>query len=268
MEILWIIILLGYAVCVAQAVFALTTKRPVLQKLALGALAVALGAHTTWLVLKGIHANRCPLVGTQEMSAFLSWCIVVFYLIASRWYRANALKAFVFPIVLTLTTIAAISPDTQGIPDTENQPLQGILLPVHVGLILLAYAAFFITFGAGLMYIIQERELKHKRFGTVFYRLPSLDTCDSISSRSMAFGFILLTMGILAGLWFTHARYGIYWQGGPLEIFSVATWILYLLLIQTRMSAGWGGRAGALASIVSFLIVVCSLVGVRYLGHA
>ncbi len=268
MEILWIIILLGYAVCVAQAVFALTTKRPVLQKLALSALAIALGAHTTWLVLKGIHANRCPLVGTQEMSAFLSWCIVVFYLIASRWYRANALKAFVFPIVLTLTTIAAISPDTQGIPDTENQPLQGILLPVHVGLILLAYAAFFITFGAGLMYIIQERELKHKRFGTIFYRLPSLDTCDSISSRSMAFGFILLTMGILAGLWFTHARYGIYWQGGPLEIFSVATWILYLLLIQTRMNAGWGGRAGALASIVSFLIVVCSLVGVRFLGHA
>jgi ABC-type transport system involved in cytochrome c biogenesis permease subunit len=268
MEILWIIILLGYAVCVAQAVFALTTKRPVMQKPALAALAIALGAHTTWLVLKGIHTNRCPLVGTQEMSAFLSWCIVVFYLIASRWYSANALKAFVFPIVLTLTTIAAISPDTQGIADTENQPLQGILLPVHVGLILLAYAAFFITFGAGLMYIIQERELKHKRFGTVFYRLPSLDTCDSISSRSMAFGFILLTMGILAGLWFTHARYGIYWQGGPLEIFSVATWILYLLLIQTRMNAGWGGRAGALASIVSFLIVVCSLVGVRYLGHA
>src|ERR1044072_6736238 len=268
MEILWIIILLGYAVCVAQAVFALTTKRPVMHKPALAALAIALGAHTSWLVIKGIRANRCPLVGTQEMTAFLSWCIVVFYLIASRWYRANALKAFVFPIVLTLTTIAAISPDTQGIPDTQNPPLQGILLPVHVGLILLAYAAFFITFGAGLMYIIQERELRHKRFGTVFYKLPSLDTCDSISSHSMAFGFILLTMGILAGLWFTHARYGIYWQGGPLEIFSVATWILYLLLIQTRMHARWGGRAGALASIVSFLIVVCSLVGGRYLRHA
>jgi ABC-type transport system involved in cytochrome c biogenesis permease subunit len=268
MEIFWIIILLGYAVCVAQAVFALTTKRPVMHKPALAALAIALGAHTSWLVLKGIRANRCPLVGTQEMSAFLSWCIVVFYLIASRWYRANALKAFVFPLVLTLTTIAAISHDTEGVTDTVNPPLQAILLPVHVGLILIAYAAFFITFGAGLMYIIQERELRHKRFGTVFYRLPSLDTCDSISSQSMALGFILLTMGILAGLWFTHARYGIYWQGGPLEIFSVATWILYLLLIQTRVNAGWGGRAGALASIVSFLIVVCSLVGVRYLGHA
>jgi hypothetical protein len=32
------------------------------------------------------------------------------------------------------------------------------------------------------------------------------------------------------------------------------------------MNARWGGRTAALASIVSFLIVICSLVGVRYLG--
>jgi ABC-type transport system involved in cytochrome c biogenesis permease subunit len=268
MEILWIVILAGYAICVAQSVFALTAKRPVMHRASLTALGIALGAHTVWLVIKGIRANRCPLVGTEEMSAFLSWSLVVFYLVASRWYRAAALKAFVFPIVLGLATIAAISPDSQSAPPPANQPVQAILLPIHVGLILLSYAAFFITFGAGLMYIIQERELKHKRLGTIFYRLPSLDTCDAIGSRSMAIGFVLLTVGILAGLWFTHLRYGVYWQGGPLEIFSVATWVIYLLLIQARVNAGWGGRAGALASIVSFLIVVCSLVGVRYLGHA
>ena len=268
MQFLWIIILLGYAACVAQSIFALTTKRQLMQKPALAALAIAFGAHTSWLLLKGISANRCPLVGTQEMSAFLSWGLVLSYLIASRWYRANALRAFVFPIVLVLATIAAISPDTQIVSNEADQSMQGILLPVHIGLILLAYAAFFIAFGAGLMYIIQERELKHKRFGTVFYRLPSLDTCDAISSRSMAIGFVLLTLGILAGLWFTHTRFGVYWRGDSLEIFTVATWVLYLLLIQTRMNAGWGGRAGAMASIVSFLIVFCSLVGVRYLGHA
>jgi ABC-type transport system involved in cytochrome c biogenesis permease subunit len=164
--------------------------------------------------------------------------------------------------------VAAISPEGQDAPGTANPPLQAILLSLHVGFILLAYAAFFITFGAGLMYIIQERELKHKRFGTIFYRLPSLDTCDGISKKSMAIGFALLTIGILAGLGYTRAHYGVYWKGDPLEIFSAATWVLYLFLIQTRMTAGWGGRTGALASIVSFLIVVCSLFGVRYLGHA
>ncbi|HLF84782.1 MAG TPA: cytochrome c biogenesis protein CcsA [Blastocatellia bacterium] len=268
MEILWIIILLGYAVCVAQSIFALTTKRPVMRRTALAALALALGAHTAWLLLRGIRTGRFPLVGTQEMAAFLSWGLVLSTLIAYRWYHANALKAFIFPIVLVLAAIAAISPDPAGQTREFSNTLQSILLPAHVGLLLLAYSSFFVAFGAGVMYIIQERELKNKRFGTIFYKLPSLDTCDAISSRSMAIGFVLMTLGIVGGLWYSYSRYHVYWQAGPLEIFSVVTWLLYLVIIQSRINAGWGGRAAARASILSFIIVICSLVGVRYLGHA
>src|SRR5262245_16647891 len=100
MEILWIVILIGYAVCVAQSIFTLTTKRPVMTRLALASLAVSFAAHTAWLALQGFRTGRCPLVGTQEMCAFLSWGLVLSYLIALRWYRANALRAFIFPIVL------------------------------------------------------------------------------------------------------------------------------------------------------------------------
>jgi len=239
-----------------------------MKKTALGALTLALSAHTIWLVLRGVHANRCPLVGTQEMSAFLAWGLVVLSLIAYRWYHANALKAFLFPIVLVLTAIVAISPSSEIGQQDFGSTLQSFLLPAHVGLLLLAYAAFFVAFGAGVMYIIQERELKNKRFGTVFYRLPSLDTCDALSSRAMAIGFVLMTLGIVGGLWYSYSRYQVYWQGGPLEIFSAVTWVLYLAIIQSRINAGWGGRAAALASILSFIIVICSLVGVRYLGHA
>jgi ABC-type transport system involved in cytochrome c biogenesis permease subunit len=267
MEMLWIIILTGYAVCVAQSIFALTTRRPVMRRPALIALAIALGGHTAWLFLRGLRTGRCPLVGVQEMSAFLSWGLVLLTLLAYRWYHANALQAFIFPIVLVLAVIAGISPGPSQPAPIFSNSLQSVLLPAHIGLLLLAYASFFVAFGAGVMYIIQERELKHKRFGTVFYKLPSLDTCDAISSRAMAIGFVLMTLGIVGGVWYSFSRYHIYWQPGPIEIFSVVTWLVYLIIIQSRINAGWGGRAAALASIVSFVIVVCSLVGVRYLGH-
>lgn len=268
MQILWIAILTGYALCVAQSILALTTKRPLMRNTSLAALAVAFGLHTSWLLLRGFRTGRCPLVGTQEMSAFLSWGLVILSLIAYRWYRANALKAFIFPIVLVLATVAAISPGPTGDSPEFGNTLQSVLLPAHVGLLLLAYASFFVAFGAGVMYIIQERELKLKRFGTIFYKLPSLDTCDAISTKAMAIGFVLMTLGIVGGVWYSYSRYHIYWQAGPLEIFSVVTWVLYLGILQSRINAGWGGRAVALASIVSFIIVICSLVGVRYLGHA
>jgi len=265
MEFLLLVGLVGYGVCVGQAVFALSTKRAVLVRTANVALGIAFVAQTVWLFHRGITANRCPLVGTQETSAFLAWCLVVAYLIAQRWYGTAALKAFIFPFIFLLSTTAAIASSATDTPEGISQPLQRFLLPVHVGLIMLAYAAFFISFGAGVMYIIQERELKHKRFGTVFYRLPSLDTCDSISFKSMAIGLALLTLGLAAGMAWSRARDGVFWHNYPIEILSVFTLIIYLIIIQSRRSAGWGGRNAALASIIGFMLIIFSLAGLRYL---
>jgi len=201
------------------------------------------------------------------MASFLSWSLVVCYIVAQRWYRTAALRAFVFPIVLVLATIATLVPSAPASPETINEPLARVILPIHAGLIMLAYAAFFISFGAGVMYIIQERELRNKRFGTVFYKLPSLEACDSISFKSVAVGFILLTLGVAAGIAWSHARDGVYWHGEPIELFSVVTWIIYLIIIQSRLSAGWGGRNAAFATIIGFVLVLASLAGLRYLDN-
>jgi cytochrome c-type biogenesis protein CcsB len=266
MDYLWFVILIGYALCVVESILSFTSNNTTSRRLIIAPLALAFGAHTVWLVHRGITTNRCPLVGTEEMMAFLSWCLVIAYLITYRWFHTGALKTFIFPIVLVATTIAAIAPPAEGSPVGIDNPLQRFLFPLHAGLILLAYSAFFIAFGAGLMYLIQERELKHKRFGKIFFRLPSLDTCDSISFKAMAVGFIMLTLGIVAGIGWQKARDGHYWHGDPMEIFSYATWVIYLLLIQSRRSTGWAGRTAALASIVGFMIVIFSLMGVRFLG--
>ena len=263
MDYLWIVILVGYAVCVVQAIYSLTTNRPVMPRLSLLFLALAFAAHTVWLVVKGVRAERCPIVGTQEMCAFLSWSLMVFYFIAARWYRTPALKAFIFPIVFVVASVAAIAAGTTQQPVGIDHPVQRLLFPAHAGLILLAYAAFFLSFGAGLMYMIQERELRQKRFGKIFYRLPSLDTCDAISFKSIAIGFVLLTLGIAAGMAWLRMRDGHFWHGTPLEIGVLVIWVIYLLMLQSRINAGWGGRTAALASVVSFIPVIGSLIGVR-----
>jgi len=264
MELLRVLILVGYGACVAQGIISLTTKRSLFNRTALVALGIAFGAQTGWLLDRGLVAGRCPVVGSQEMAAFLSWSLVVCYIVAQRWYRTAALRAFVFPIVFVLATIASLSPGGAAQSQAITEPLARVLVPIHVGLIMLAYSAFFISFGAGLMYIVQERELRNKRFGTVFYKLPSLETCDSISFKSVAVGFVLLTLGVAAGIAWSHAKDGVYWHGEPIELFSALTWVIYLIIIQSRLSAGWGGRNAAFATIIGFVLVVASLAGLRY----
>src|SRR5213592_3958593 len=49
--------------------------------------------------------------------------------------------------------------------------LGGAWIWVHIGLVLVGIAAFVLNFAGALMYILQERQLKTKRTGTLYYRL-------------------------------------------------------------------------------------------------
>jgi ABC-type transport system involved in cytochrome c biogenesis permease subunit len=258
-----LVAMIGYAACSAQALSALA-KRPATRPLEWISLGAGFLAQTIWLFERSLAARRSPLMGAQETMAFLSWGMVIFYFIVSRLRRADALKAFVFPIAFILTSIAAIMSGAPDKPQWMNHPSERALFPIHAGLILLSYAAFFVAFGASLMYIIQERNLKKK--GPGLRILPPLDTSEAIGFKSTAAGFILLTFGIAAGMAWSRARSGRIWHGEPIEIISIVTWVVYLAIIQSRLSAGWGGRRAALASIIGFALVVCSLAGLRYLG--
>jgi cytochrome c biogenesis factor len=106
------------------------------------------------------------------------------------------------------------------------------LFPVHTTLVLFAYAAFFVVFVASIMYLLQERELKLKKFSAIFHRLPSLTTVNEIATSSAAIGLTLLTVGIATGMLWSSSRDGRLWHNDPKEIFAVLTWLLYLMWIR------------------------------------
>jgi ABC-type transport system involved in cytochrome c biogenesis permease subunit len=133
-------------------------------------------------------------------------------------------------------------------------------------MIIFAYAAFIVTFLAGIMYIIQERELKLKRFGSSFFKLPALDTCDDLGYKAMSAGFVMLTLGMVAGIVWSGRHFGVYFHGDPIEILSLLTWFTYLFIIHYRVTAGWRGRRAAIVAIIGFVFVLFSLVGFKYLG--
>ena len=71
------------------------------------------------------------------------------------------------------------TPDSRGHLRTIHPlmpALQSWWLPVHAGIAVISYGFLALAFCGGIMYLIQERELKNKRFGYFFTRLPSLDS--------------------------------------------------------------------------------------------
>src|SRR5262249_36108231 len=145
-------------------------------------------------------------------------------------------------------------------------PLTQIVFSIHVTLVIASYAAFAVTFVFGLMYLIQEREVKAKRLGGSSARRAAGNTCRQLGDPGVTAGFALLTLGVATGIFWNNQRDGRYWHNDPKEVMALVTWIVYLFPIHYRLTAGWRGRRAAWMSIAGFVVVILTWLGARGLG--
>ena len=61
------------------------------------------------------------------------------------------------------------------------------------------------------MYLLMERQVKGKRFGLLFSRLPSLEFLDTLNRRLVVVGFIALSVTLVTGAFFSSAAPGFVW---------------------------------------------------------
>jgi cytochrome c-type biogenesis protein CcsB len=82
---------------------------------------------------------------------------------------------------------------------------------------------------------------------------------------SAALGFIFLTLGIVTGAVWAHYAWGSYWSWDPKETWSLITWLVYAVMLHTRLVRGWRGRRMAIMAIVGFGCVLFTYLGVNFL---
>jgi ABC-type transport system involved in cytochrome c biogenesis permease subunit len=125
---------------------------------------------------------------------------------------------------------------------------------------------FFVTFIAGVLYLLQERELKHKMPKRFYHQLPSLRVLDDLFLRFLVAGFIFMTLGLIVGFIWAEQDWVNGWHKDPMVIAAMATWLIYLLLLYARLTAGWRGRRAAWISTMGFASVLFTFLGVTYFG--
>jgi len=262
MSLLFTLILAVY-ICATIAYIVHFVKRDKKIRTVARGIMVAAGIfHTLYLFGRYLVAGHTPLTSHHEAVSFfalsLTWAFLSF-----RWrYQVKNFGAFVSPMVTALMFIALFSShEIFELPPA----LQSLWLPVHASIALAANGFLALAFGGGIMYLLQERELKKKRFGFFYTRLPSLEALDTLNHHCLAIGFPLLTLGIITGSFWAKQAWGAYWQWDPKETWSLITWLFYAALIHQRFTVGWRGRRAAIMSIVGFSAALFTLWGVTYL---
>lgn len=246
---------------VLQLAHLVTLQEPV-RRWAHGATWAAFGLHTLSIVVRFAEAGYTPVTNLHEALSFFAWCVTLLYLLLQFRFRVPSLGAFATPVAVVFVLGAmAVPGEIQPLPAA----LQSWWLPVHVGLLFLGDGAFAVAAAAGVMYLLQERQLKRKRLGALFRRLPSLDVLDELNYRCLTLGFPLLTVGIITGAIWAQQAWGTYWSWDPKETWSLITWFLYAALLHGRLTVGWRGRRAAVWSLVGFGSVLFTFLGVNFI---
>jgi len=218
--------------------------------------------HAAGFALRYAVAGYTPITNLFESLSFFALAIAATFLVIEVRYNLRALGSFVAPLAFTFSVFAAFLPgEVAGLAPALNS----YWLPIHVLLLFVGDAVFAIAFGAGIMYLLQEKQVKRKKMGALFKRLPSLDVLDDVNYRCLTIGFPLLTMGIITGSIWAEYAWGSYWSWDPKETWSLITWLLYAALLHGRLTVGWRGRKAAILAIVGFGAVLFTFLGVNLL---
>lgn len=257
----------GLLLSVALALYLLTTAtfmaqvmtgHDALRRVAHVLLAAAFAAHAASLAVRAIVMGYEVVATFQDELSFIACIMVGLYLVLALRANMTVVGALVTPLAF-LFSLSSHAFDTTGQLPPQ---LQNLWLPAHVAPAVLGYAVFGIAFCLSLIYLLQEKQLKAKRKGDLFRRLPSLETLDDLNYRFVTWGFALFTIGLITGSLLAKQTWGELWSWEPVQVLSLITWLLYAALLHAR-TVGWRGRKAATFTILGFLVVVVSFLSVN-----
>lgn len=261
-----VITTLLYAVgTVGYLIYVIRTEKAI-HRIAYGFLLAGFLSHTLGLAMLVSQIRQMPVTTLPQTFSLFAWAIVGSYLAFQLKFNIRILGTFVSPLAVVFMLLSSAIPG-RVIP--TSQLFKSVWLTLHVATMFLGNAIFALAFCAGIMYLLQERQIKTKSFGLLYRRLPSLEVLDSLNYVCLTFGFPLITIGLISGFVYAGAVWRSFWHWDPKEILSVVTWLIYAVLLHERLAVGWRGRRAAIMAIIGFSAILLTFVGASIIlkGH-
>lgn len=249
---------LGFTAYLLALVFASVSvfkRHRALEVVANTLLAAGAAVQTVYMVLRWFEAGRAPFSNMFESLVLFAWAIVAVYLVVRIRTRVEVLGAAAALVaVLALAYASAFESDIRPLMPA----LQSNWLSVHVFTCFLGYGGFAISFLAAVSYLIAGRARSKV--------VPETrDALETVVTKTVSFGFLFLTIGVITGAVWANSAWGTYWSWDPKETWSLITWFVYAVFLHCRFMRGWRGKRAAWVSVAGFASVIFTYVGVNFL---
>lgn len=210
---------------------------------------VAVFSHILYLGVETFTLGRILTATVSETLGTFVAMTAAIYWVQERRLRNYSMSVFILPVFLIMLVVSTL---TARPNETMPAILSDIKFEIHVLAMLISYGAFTVSFIASLLYLLLSREIRKRRLGLFYSRLPSLPFFGQISNTSVNTGLVFATIGLGMGTYFALQVWQSFFFSDPKFVIAFVNYLIYLLHFLGRKYAGWEGRRAAVISVVGF----------------
>ncbi|MDB5084414.1 MAG: hypothetical protein JWN30_1300 [Bacilli bacterium] len=236
-----------------------------INRFAFAMLGVVWVMQTIFFIFRTRELNYVPMLTHFETLIFFSWILITFSLVINFFYKMD-----LFTFFTNVLGFAAVAFDTFTHKGASS--LGGVkqpdLLVIHISMAALSYAAFAVSAIFAIMYLIQEKLLKEKRWNNLFRRLPAVNQLDVLSHRLVIWGFPLLLVANILGAILYQVQFGHLLLVDPKPIVSFGVLLAYGVYLYLKSSETWSRKRLAWFNFGCFMLVILNFlfVGMFFIG--
>jgi ABC-type uncharacterized transport system permease subunit len=200
---------------------------------------------------------------SQALSVML-WLTVLIYWAESMIYDVKGMQALVLP----LAAVCALLPAFFTGPETPAYT-QTFVFRFHLLVAMLAYSLFTIAALHATLMTVLERRLHAGKRGNAsggslagpWASLPPLMTLEALLFRILTLGFVLLTLTLGTGFFFSEELFGKAVRFNHKTVFGILSWFIFAALLVGRYGWGWRGRTALRWTLAGFVTLLLAYVG-------
>lgn len=159
----------------------------------------------------------------------------------------------VYPIV-ALSLILKTS-----LPYDEVKSLINPALEWHILLSLAAYSLFALAAIQGIVLAVQEQQLRQPHLAGLIRKLPPLQSMESTLFQLITSGFILLSIGLIAGAFFINDIFAQHLAHKT--VLSLIAWCVFAILLWHRWRNGLRGKTAIKWTLIGFTSLLLAYFG-------
>lgn len=191
--------------------------------------------------------------------SLMVWLALAFYWVESFYARMEGLQMLGLPLAAAGVLLPLAFPSPHLLIYTDSP-----LFRAHFLIAMLAYSLFTLAALHALLMMAAERSLHRGRLPRIIANLPPLLTMETLLFRLIHIAFVLLTLTLLSGIFFSEALFGKALTFNHKTVFAILSWLIFAALLVGRHLRGWRGQLALRWTLAGFVALLLAYVGSRF----